>query len=289
MLSLDDSDRGLLRYAARVVGLGGCDEVRFAHVRDDGHGRPSARELDALRAQIVAEVGKHFALDVPASVEVVQGVRLSEILALAKRNRHDLLLLGQRGEGGGRRSLARRLAMVAPCSVWLVPENAEEGFHELLVPVDFSPPSADALRVALSIVAAQGRWRCAALHVYFDPSTVRPHGHTGEVARREREALARFVEEVQHPGIDVLPLLEESARPAGSILRVAAERACDLIVMGTRGRSRAAALLLASVTAEAIAATTIPLLAVKHFGSSMTLVEALLDRRFWSKGQLKTN
>ena len=48
--------------------------------------------------------------------------------------------------------------------------------------------------------------------------------------------------------------------------------------MGTRGRSRSAAILLGSVTEETIIETGLPLLAVKHFGARMGVLQALLDR-----------
>jgi hypothetical protein len=70
---------------------------------------------------------------------------------------------------------------------------------------------------------------------------------------------------------------------------VAQQDETDLIVMATRGRSRAAAVLLGSTTSSAMAITPIPLLAVKHFGSLMSVVDAILDHRKW-KGKIpKTN
>jgi hypothetical protein len=61
---------------------------------------------------------------------------------------------------------------------------------------------------------------------------------------------------------------------------VAEREDADLIVMGTRGRSRSAAILLGSVTEETIRQTRIPLLAAKHFGARLGVLQALLDRRF---------
>jgi hypothetical protein len=59
--------------------------------------------------------------------------------------------------------------------------------------------------------------------------------------------------------------------------------------MATRGRSRSAAILLGSVTEEMIIQARVPLLAVKHFGARMGVVQALLDRRFWQRGGLHTD
>jgi hypothetical protein len=58
--------------------------------------------------------------------------------------------------------------------------------------------------------------------------------------------------------------------------------------MSTRGRSQAASVLLGSTTSDVIAGTHVPLLAVKHYGSKMTLLEALLNHRLWEPAP-KTN
>jgi hypothetical protein len=76
---------------------------------------------------------------------------------------------------------------------------------------------------------------------------------------------------------------------AHAIGRVAQRISADLIMMGTRGRSRSAAILLGSVTEATILQTRLPLLAVKHYGARMGLLEALLDRDFLSRGAPRTD
>jgi nucleotide-binding universal stress UspA family protein len=85
--------------------------------------------------------------------------------------------------------------------------------------------------------------------------------------------------------VELAPVFEEGANVAHVIGRVAERERADLVVMGTRGRSRSAAILLGSVTEQTIVETRLPLLAVKHFGARMSVLQALLDRRFlFSKG-----
>jgi nucleotide-binding universal stress UspA family protein len=201
----------------------------------------------------------------------------------------DVILLGHRKSRNGQRSLARRLAMIAPCSVWLVPEGSPDRLSRILVPVDFSSHSADALGLATSLAARSGHKECLALHVYFDPSMVRYDEHVGEVLGHERAAFETMLAAIDCHGVSVEPVFEESTKASQAILRVSHERNCDLIVMNTRGRSRSAAVLLGSVTSETMAATTVPLLAVKHFGSRMTLMQALLNHRFWEEPAPKSN
>jgi nucleotide-binding universal stress UspA family protein len=179
--------------------------------------------------------------------------------------------------------------MVAPCSVWLVPEGAPDRLTRILVPVDFSSHSADALGVGTSLAAENGHPECLAVHVFFDPSTVRYDEHAEEVLGYERAAFETMLAATDCHGVRVEAVFEESTRPPQAILRVSQERGCDLIVMNTRGRSRSAAVLLGSVTSETMAATTMPLLAVKRFGSRLTLMQALLNHRFWEAPAPKSN
>jgi nucleotide-binding universal stress UspA family protein len=286
-LSLTDPDAGLLRYARKALGEN-CESMRFVHVAADESLRESEAETLGLRMQ--SEVETHFGpLGAAARLELARGSRLDQLLTLAARHQHDVVLLGHRRGRSGRRSLARRLAMVAPCSVWLAPEGAEDRMTRILVPVDFSRHSADALSLATKLAAARGLAECLALHVFFDPSTLRYPEHVDEVYGQERSAMEKLLAEADCHGVSVKPLFEESAHPSQAILHTAKEHGADLIVMNTRGRTRAAAVLLGSVTSQTMTAATVPVLAVKHFGARETLLEVLMNSRFWRDAAPKTN
>jgi nucleotide-binding universal stress UspA family protein len=200
-----------------------------------------------------------------------------------------LIVLGHRRARSGRRSLARRLAMVAPASVWLVPEGSPAKIDDILVPIDFSDHSADAVAVAAAIARARGLGSIRAVHVFFDPSTIRYDEHVEEIRGQEEAAFERFIEPIDRQGVDVEPVFIEGTRTARDILSHAERSGTDLIVMNTRGRSHAAGVLLGSVTSDTMQGTKIPLLAVKHFGSRMTLREALVNHRIWDQPAPKMN
>ena len=289
-LSLSEPDVELLRYVRLLASLETWETVQFAHVVTDRTHELEEAERASLLDRMRAEGAAHFAgREARMELDVVHGPRLDEILSLAIEDRHDLIVLGHRRDRKGRRSLARRLAMVAPCSVWLVPQGAACALSNILVPVDFSSYSADALALAVSLAAARGLKRCRTVHVYFDPSTVRYDERVAEIQGKEEEAFAQMVAGVDCQGVAVEPIFEESSHPSEAILRVAERTASDLIVMNTRGRSCAAAVLLGSVTSDTLAATKIPLLAVKHFGGSISLLQALLNHRTWERQAPKTN
>ena len=290
-LSLTEPDAALLRYAQLLAGLG-CKDFRFVHVAaPPAHAPESDANLARLTQQVEEEVRRHFGArdGVNHSCHVQQGVRIDALIESAAEYRADIILLGHRKSRSGNRSLARRLAMVAPASIWMVPEGAPVRLTSILVPIDFSDHAADAVAVATDIAARAGLDQCHALHVFFDPSTVRYDEHVHEVLGNEEAAFSRFLAQVNTHGVRVEPLFAESTHPAREILRTADHLGTYLIVMNTRGRSRAAAILLGSVTSRVMVQTRIPVLVVKHFGARMNLLQALLDHRTWAAETPKTN
>jgi len=290
-LSLTDADEGLLRYAAVVARWLGWTDVLFVHVAE-GRGPTTTWDPGSYQERLRAEVERLFGQPTPQcrpSYHALHGSRLDQLLKLAAQQQCDLIMLGHRRARSGRRSTARRLAMVAPCSVWLVPEGSAAQISNVLVPTDFSSHSADALAVAAQVARAVGLAQLHAVHVFFDPSMVRYEEHVDEVLGQEDAAFEKFLSGVDTQGVQVAPVFEESTHPADAILRVAERLSTDLIVMNTRGRSRAASVLLGSTTSDTMAATTGPLLVVKHYGDHLSLLEALLNHRTWEHGAPKTN
>lgn len=290
-LSLTAADAGLLKYAALVAALGASRAFRFVHVVAPGAADLSAAP-DELEARMADMIGVHFGppdegLDV--TCHVVAGPRIDQIVEFSIAVQTDLILLGHRKARSGRRSLAQRLAMVTPSSVWLVPEGSPARIENIIAPIDFSDHSADSLSLATAIARLQGLESCEAMHVFFDESTIRYDEHVAEIRGNERRVFNEFMTRVNSHGIDVDPAFVESSQAADAILRRAGQRQADLIVMSTRGRSRAAAILLGSVTAQVMAEAPVPVLAVKHFGAHLNLFEALRASRFWARPNPKTN
>lgn len=283
-LSLSSSDQGLLAYAEMLAQSLDWSDIVFAHV--------GANDSQSSLVPLGEAVRAVFGEPTPAREHIhltTSGARLDQLLGVAVKKHRDLILLGHRRSRSGRRSLARRLAMIAPASVWLVPEGSPAKLDEILVPIDFSDHSADSLAVAAGIATARGIGTIRAVHVFFDLSTVRYDEHVEEIRGQEEAAFARFIEPIDLQGVEVEPVFIEGTQTARDILGLAERSGADLIVMGTRGRSHAASVLLGSVTSNAMANSKIPLLAIKHFGSRMSLREVLLNHCVWDQPSPKTN
>jgi nucleotide-binding universal stress UspA family protein len=238
-------------------------------------GRAQDEGLFAYSEMLARAMGGLQTLPFHASDE---SVLLDSILDFAVSSRADLILLGHSGTRG-RRFLARRLAMKAPCSVWMVPDGSPARISSVLAPIDFSRRSADTLSVATAIASGAGLDECTALHVYFNDAAA-TFDEFDEILLEENDrAFALFTAPIDLHDVWAKPLFLESSHVARAILTAAAEHRHDLIVMGTRGRSPAAAVLLGSETEQTMIETGIPLLTVKHFGARIRLMQALKDER----------
>lgn len=286
-----EQDRHLLEYARMVARLGLGREFRFVHVTAPARS-PSAESVAALAASLGETVSKHFgeaASGVGTSFELLAGERVDALIDDATRHHSEVILLGHRKIRSGQRSLARRLAMISPASVWMVPEGAPVSLQAVLAPVDFSRHSADSLEIAAAIAEQAHADRCLALHVPFDRSLVRypEHGETAEASAQA--TFNEFLKQVKTGAAPLTTRLEEGAFPSRTILRVAQEEGSDLLVMSTRGRSRAAAVLLGSISTQVMIETSIAILVVKHFGAAMGLLQILREPQFWNEPLPKTN
>src|SRR5262245_60988746 len=275
-LTRTPTDAGLAQYAALVARLGTAREVRFVHVLPNASAAGPATTYEQSVHDMQASVQPHFGginANVRLAFDVLQGALVDRFLTYAAEHGTDLILVGHQLAHPNRRSLARRLAMKAPCSIWTVPENTPPSIRKILVPIDFSEHSADSMRVGTSLARLVGniggRAEVIALHVYFNPAVVTYEEYDQVIRGEEKELYRTFMSGINCADVRVTPVFRESANVAHAINRVADEMAADLIVMPTRGRSRAAAVLLGSVTEDTIIETHKPLLVVKHFGAQL--------------------
>ena len=139
---------------------------------------------------------------------------------------------------------------------------------EILVPVDFSPCSVNALRVALGMAAPDGD--LTLLHVidehFIEEAVSASLGQSDEIRERLRQhAESNF--EAMLQDIDVGQVEVEKMIVVGSpfveILKIARDLDLPLIVMGVRGRSAPPEEILFGSTAERVLrGSRIPVLCV---------------------------
>jgi nucleotide-binding universal stress UspA family protein len=142
-----------------------------------------------------------------------------------------------------------------------MPGKTRTRFRMILVPYDFSPDAAAALRVAGAMAEAE-RGEVRVLHV-MTPAYP-PHGGPLRPPAHAVDATARILHSVatralRRRNVRVWTRVAVG-QPVAAI--VAAARTVDCVVMGTRGRSGFARLVLGSVAERVVRTSPVPVLTV---------------------------
>ena len=142
-------------------------------------------------------------------------------------------------------------------------------YKRLLVPVDFSPVSLEALATARDLAKTTG----ASLHLFHSVDDVawRYLGYPLEalgqvqtaVTDSANEQLRELAIQEQREGLTVESTLVVSTRPASAIVTFARENAIDLIVMGTHGRGAMLRMMLGSVAEHVVRTAPCPVMVVR--------------------------
>lgn len=222
---------------------------------------------------------------VPLEFDVREGPVAQEVLAKAAGMSADLIVLGTHGRSGFERlmlgSVTEKVLRKAPCPVLTVPRHTPDAvpaapvlYRRILCAVDFSACSVHALTYALSL-AQEADAHLTALHVVEVPPevpdvrdsglraplTLREYVAAAETDRRHR--LERLIPDDAR-GYCTVDTMLAHGKSYREILRVAAERQSDLIVIGIHGRSTADLLFFGSTAEHVVREATCPVLTLRH-------------------------
>lgn len=286
-------DRSLLTYARRISEMARSKKVCLFHSAEEVEIPEGIQKLYPELAEPVADRAvarmKELALEAFGAEHgaelcfvVGRGEPLRGLLERIKGDGTDLVVVGRPRDGGADSAMAEKLTRKAPCSVLIVPEGAPPRFDRVLIASDLSSHSADALDVARAFVRAAGAGSLDLLHVYGVPTGYHKLGKSREefaeiMRRHASERLREAVDGLGHDGPTPRVELALDDRPARAISRRVADGRAELLVMGARGRTAGAAVLLGSVTEKVIRAVEVPLLAVKRKGEGLDLLDAILS------------
>jgi nucleotide-binding universal stress UspA family protein len=141
-----------------------------------------------------------------------------------------------------------------------------DAIQKILVPTDFSAHADEAFRVALRLAKATGAC-VVAFQVATAPAVVTAEGPSPADVRDEKGKDlwgGLLALQARDPQVRVEHEVVVADRPTvAHLLDLLQKRGCDLIVMGTHGRSWLRQRLLGSVTEEVIRRARCPVLVVK--------------------------
>lgn len=287
-LGLEDSDHVVLKYLGYLTDHIEIKKARFVHVIpaiylfDRKNGVESHQfekyELDQdvtddLASKIATYVGKNNKVQI--EFDVRDGNPLDELMQSAEASDADLVVIGKSTKRDHHGILAKNFARKVTINALVIPDRAKMALRKILVPVDFSPNSIEALRMAVAVSKCYEKPpEITALNVYelpiFQAYLVRKSlDEMRKILMEDRKAafksfLATYIPQEDRTRIKT-DIIEQTHPGVGNfIMDYAQANKADMIVMGAKGHSKVGLLLMGSVTEKILGVTKqIPVLVVK--------------------------
>mgnify|MGYP006270512675 CR=1 FL=1 len=293
-LDLTDMDETILSYLPTLLKALPLEKLFFVHIAPQ---LELPEDIIRKYPDLVAPVDETIAAtirkkidrivgEIPEDVEteiiVREGNPLEVLLKTARIKNIDLMVMGRKRDLKGSGILAGHVIRKSPTSMLIVPEGYRNGLKKMFLPVDFSRHSQMTYQVA-TIIKERTRAAIEFEHAYKLPLGYYKTGKTREEFQQimKNHAVADFKKFCLENNIGEdckckFHLAEEKS--VEELLYDRARRAeTDLILIGSRGRTKTSALLIGSIVEKLVFEDTdIPIMVVKNKGESMTFFEALM-------------
>jgi nucleotide-binding universal stress UspA family protein len=297
-LDLTDMDAVLLRYASFLARTLRPAKIIFMHAVEIDPDHHSLRDVlpdqdvpleEILQEEIEQRIDTYFeapeGAPLETSVHLLAGDATLNILKWASSEMVDLIVMGKKTRFRGSSIYGGKIVRLSHTEVMFIPESARSDIRKILVPVDFSPYSAMALRYALRMADRLGA-SVSCQYVYQLPVAYFPVIRDQQNVRAEAKKDAEREYRNFLKSLDLSPKevpchysIEDGQGISHHIHTHAISLQPDLIVVGSKGRTDAAALLLGSVAERLIKdEQQIPIIVVKNKEKSKSLIDLLLKR-----------
>jgi len=294
-LDLTEMDDALIKHVVRLSNIIDIDKVYFIHVekhmelpegiklKSSNSGSPVDETIEHLIEENIERNGKAN-LKAPYKIEVIEGSPSHQVLHWAKIKKADLIAVGRKSGLKGEGALSHKVARLAPCSVVYIPEVLPEHHKNFVVPVNFSETSKMALEYAIRICSGAKEGFITCLNVYEVPAGYHTTGKSFEefsaiMKDNAQKKYKQWLTEIDLKGVEVRDeyILDKEDDIAQAIYRFTIREQTSNIVIGSKGRTNAAAFVLGSVAEKLVSFNThIPLFIAKERNHNMDLFEAIM-------------
>lgn len=248
LTSMDEVVAGYVNYFAQIIKP---ESIKFLHIIESYDALADAIEEfpeleteedvnELLSNKIESTVNKHLTYKCETGVLLRKGGATSQIIKLMEEDTPDLLVLGKKITFAGEGVLTQRIVKYVPCSILFVPESARYSMSHIVVPVDFSEQSAQAIKLAQGLAKSEGG-SVTAQHIFKYPMQFFPYmpdkNAMKELGKELKQAEAEFRKKYEI-GDDLELVLTENkeGRMSDDIYDLTVHRKSDMIVVASKAR-----------------------------------------------------
>lgn len=292
-LDLTEMDELLIKYSSHLAKFLESEKVYFIHVARDLELPEDLRKnypdlmapndesiADSIDKMVKSSWESNY--DCEKVIEIKEGDPSDQILKWVNIKDVDMMVMGRKKKLKGGGIVPQRIAKVAQTSLMLVPEGFNFKLDKIVVSVDFSKHSSLAVEEALAITKDKSI-NLSLLNVYRVPVGYHKTGKSYDefatiMKGHAKTDFKEFVKRNDFPeDLECHFVLDDDDSPADKIFGFASDQNADMIVMGSKGRTGLASLLLGSVAEKVVIYDSeIPLMIVKEKGENMGFLKALL-------------
>ena len=283
------SDAIILQHISKIKDTFEIQKIYFVHIAEDLNPPKSSKLLYAehlapidenIRKILIQDLEEEFKNlnDLEYEIIVKDGNPGEELIQLIEMKQIDLLVLGRKPKPGIT-YFSRQLASQAPCSVIFVPKSGHREYKKILVPMDFSSNAKQVLEKAISYQDEHESTEIIPVHFYSIPSgyskTGKSYGEYSEIMRKNAERKFKDLTPITK-GKKINLILDKKENLAKKIFNYSLRKGADLIMIGSRGRTKIASYLYGSVAAKLVEMSYhLPILIDKRKGHNMNALKAL--------------
>ncbi|MEB2773736.1 universal stress protein [Algoriphagus sp. D3-2-R+10] len=291
-LDLTEMDDILIKKTVAILEFLGIDKCYFVHVAKDlaipqeiltNHPELLAPGDESIEALIHDKIKQY---NFPSSIEIEvfaeEGSHpLDTLIRWAKIKDVDLIIMGRKETLEGSGSLAKGITKKAPCSVLLLQEKKPIGnLKKIMIPTDFSDHTDLMYNFGERISEELGA-ELIPVHLYEVPhgysKTGKSYEEFAEIMKENaKKDYRRFITKFGHKDVECRFILFEGDTQGKALVEEARKLGADMILLGSRGKTRSAAILLGSVAEKVVLANNaLPMLIFKKKGETIGFFEAL--------------
>lgn len=294
-LDLSEMDDALIRYANYIVTKFKPRSITFLHVMKSYDIPPEMLDafphLDKPLTKVVENElqEKIEELFLPSEetrtiVEVTEGVTTDTIVKYTREQNITFTIMGKKLGYKGQGGIVRKVTGIIPSSVLLISETTYPHLEHLLVRMDFSKMSNQALKMALKIKEITGA-QISCHHAFKLPLEYFPQGSPEKdkklidyASKHSKKEFNKFLKKnkLQGEEVDFTSSLDPENNEADILYRHALTSGADVIIIGSKIKSELADIILDSTSEKlATAEKNIPVLIIKDRKQTIGFLKAL--------------